>query len=486
MAISSSSEAGNDAFAATNFPFEHDERWLLVQRIIRSTPFVKASQLREILIYVTRQILLDEGSAIPEHEIAYKVLGRRESFNPNDDNIVRVQAGHLRKKLDQYFSTEGREEPYVLVIPKGTYVPHFVPRQNAEVLENAVPKVEQSPSEAQSNLITSAITSPKTEQEPAFLPFRSHDNSENEPPVSALTKKPFTGLRWYWLLVAFGLGIGVMVSYYRLTSTSPSMAAVSGLPLNMIEQRIFASGAPLSIVTTDSSLVLLQNTLHTDISIADYVGGHYPSSLLTPSLDEGRRITLEKATTGRYTSLGDLTIAWQCQELAQKLGTAATLRYARYMNVRDFEKGNFILIGSRRGNPWISLFEPQLNFALEEDKETHFFHFANKNPQAGEQKTYPNEQQPHGEYISYVDIALVPNLTKTGYVLLLNGSVMDSNEAAARLIFDGDISALLPRAVKNDAAGKAIYFEIFLRVHSLEGAASKCDVIATRTGVMNS
>jgi transposase-like protein len=36
---------------------------------------------------------------------------------------------------------------------------------------------------------------------------------------------------------------------------------------------------------------------------------------------------------GRYTSLGDLTITWQCQELAQQLGTSATLRYARYMSV---------------------------------------------------------------------------------------------------------------------------------------------------------
>src|SRR5580698_4631554 len=93
--------------APTGFPFEQDERWLLVQRIIASRYFVKASQLREILVYVTSQVLLDEKVAIPEHEIACKVLGRRESFNPNDDNIVRVQAGHLRKKLDQYFSSEG-------------------------------------------------------------------------------------------------------------------------------------------------------------------------------------------------------------------------------------------------------------------------------------------------------------------------------------------------------------------------------------------
>jgi hypothetical protein len=107
-------EPHHDGYIGANAPLEHDERWLLVQRILRSKHFIKASQLREILTYVTRQVILDEGVAIPEHEIACKVLGRREGFNPNDDNIVRVQAGHLRKKLEQYFTDEGRKEPYFL------------------------------------------------------------------------------------------------------------------------------------------------------------------------------------------------------------------------------------------------------------------------------------------------------------------------------------------------------------------------------------
>ena len=475
-------EFHHDGYMVTNLPFEQDERWLLVQRIVRSRHFIKASQLREILTYVAHQTILDEGAAIPEHEIACKVLGRREGFNPNDDNIVRVQAGHLRKKLEQYFATEGREEPYVLEIPKGAYVPRFVPRLDIR--------------ESKSAFTAETSLSARAEQEPAPVFHPTQAAPDHEPGVAGFSDQPLAKAQWkpqflpkvpwYWLLGAFSLGIVAMVCFHRLASTPPLIAAARGLPRNIIEERIFTSGTPLSIVTTDSSLVLLQNTLHTDISISDYVGGQYPSNLLAHSSDDARRIALENATAGRYTSLGDLTIAWQCQELAQKSGTAATLRYARYMSVRDFEKGNFILIGSRRGNPWVSLFEPQLNFALEEDKETHQFHFLNKNPEPGEQKTYANEQEPHGDYLSYVAIALVPNLTKTGYVLLLNGSIMDSNEAAAHLIFDGDLSPPLLQAINHQAADKSEYLEIFLRVHSLQGAPSKFDVIATRTGLINS
>jgi len=78
---------------------------------------------------------------------------------------------------------------------------------------------------------------------------------------------------WYWLRVAFAGNSRDAFLITRLTRHR-LYGCGDGLPRNMIEQRIFASELPFSIVTTDSSLVLLQNTLHTDISIADYVGGH--------------------------------------------------------------------------------------------------------------------------------------------------------------------------------------------------------------------
>src|SRR5207302_1998702 len=50
----------------------------------------------------------------------------------HEDNIVRVQARHLRAKLEQYFDTEGKDEPMVVTIPRGSYVPTFEARPAAE------------------------------------------------------------------------------------------------------------------------------------------------------------------------------------------------------------------------------------------------------------------------------------------------------------------------------------------------------------------
>jgi hypothetical protein len=110
---------------------EHDERWALVLRVAASQPFTKAGQLREILVYLSRRALSEPGASIREQEIGCNVLGRKPDFNPHEDNIVRVQISHLRKKLNEYFSGEGKDEPLQITIPKGTYIPRFEPKPQA-------------------------------------------------------------------------------------------------------------------------------------------------------------------------------------------------------------------------------------------------------------------------------------------------------------------------------------------------------------------
>jgi hypothetical protein len=57
---------------------------------------------------------------------------------------------------------------------------------------------------------------------------------------------------------------------------------------------------------------------------------------------------------------------------------------------------------------------------------------------------------------------------------------MDSTEAASQLIFDGHLPEQVQHAIDSKAAGNAQSIEIFLRVHSLERAPRKYDVVASR------
>ncbi len=48
-------------------------------------------------------------------------------FNSSEDSVVRSQARLLRLKLSAYFNVEGASEPLIIEIPKGHYLPVFVP-----------------------------------------------------------------------------------------------------------------------------------------------------------------------------------------------------------------------------------------------------------------------------------------------------------------------------------------------------------------------
>lgn len=435
-----------------------DDRWQLALRIASSPLFAKAGQLREMLLYVTRRRLLDENVTIPEQEIACSALGRREDFNPSVDNIVRVQMSHLRNKLEDYFAAAGDTEPVQLRIPKGSYVPRFRRR--------AIESAQEVP------LAPTVDSDPDTPPEPGF-------------PTKMRTAYHWSRLqgRVIWIGAAAAIILLVALGLTRLKWPSLSVGATGHKPpRNPIADKIFVSDQPVSIVVADMNLVFLQVQLKTDISIADYISRDYPDNILRSVSDRQLREVLKELAGRRYTTLGDVNVATRCAEFGGKSGAKTTIRYARNMNARDFEQGNFILIGSRIADPWVSLFERQLNFSFEEDPTTRKFHFRNKHPLPGEQEFYMPELGDDTSVTSYVDVALIPNLSKTGYVLLLDGATQDANEAAVRLALNDELPAALSRVIAPENKGNADgpSFEIFLRDHAVSGAVSSFDVLSVR------
>ena len=121
----------------TDYDLAHDDRWALVGRIIASSHFGKSVQLRELLLYLAKQAIVSPSEDVTEQEIGWRVLGRRQDYNPQADNIVRVQIRRLRQKLEEYFASEGAGESFVISIPKGRHVLRFDPRA-----EPSPPRVE--------------------------------------------------------------------------------------------------------------------------------------------------------------------------------------------------------------------------------------------------------------------------------------------------------------------------------------------------------
>src|SRR6266478_9376734 len=96
-----------------------------VDRLLNSHVLHGSESLCKLLRYLAEHALEHPGSSLKEYQIATEVFGRSPSFDPQSDSTIRVQAGRLRLKIAEYYSSEGTDDPIQVEMPKGTYVVSF-------------------------------------------------------------------------------------------------------------------------------------------------------------------------------------------------------------------------------------------------------------------------------------------------------------------------------------------------------------------------
>jgi hypothetical protein len=460
--------------AASKDRLADDARWALVQRIVSSRGFAKASQLRDILLYLSRRALEDDPKAIREEEVGRDALGRRADFNPQEDNVVRAQVRHLRQRLEEYFSTEGQDEPLILLIPKGTYVPQFADRA-AHPLHPATEDNEPAGSGGPAP--------------PGRYPVTDSDSAKPAYP---------------WLLIGLlsvllaALGIVSLVLWRQKAELRRAAAPSQNLlPPNedVLWSRMFAPDQETSIVVADTTLGLVEALVEAEVSLDDYSGGAFADKMIESVPDRTAQMALRAIAAGQLTSLADVNMTVRLMEMCRRYNGRCRVRYSRYLDPREFKTGNFILIGSRPVIPWDGLFEPQLNFYLEQDRKTHRYRIGNRSPLPGEQGYYgirntspfaggdyyagiPNDKQVE---VSYGYLALLPNLTGTGYVLIISGLMMSDTEATGELITGPGFATTLSKILRSKA-GKppAPYVELLLKSDMMSGTTRGSKIVAYR------
>jgi Tol biopolymer transport system component len=94
-----------------------------LERILASEVFSRSRQLRRFLSFIVEQRLAGQGHSLKEAVLAHELYGKGTEFDGGTDPVVRVDARRLRDKLREYY--EGRSDPIVISLPKGSYVPVF-------------------------------------------------------------------------------------------------------------------------------------------------------------------------------------------------------------------------------------------------------------------------------------------------------------------------------------------------------------------------
>lgn len=96
-----------------------------LRRILASEPFLRSERLTHFLTYVVERTLQGKAGDLKEYRIGVDVCGRKDSYDPRTDPVVRVEARRLRATLDLYYAHEGKDDPLQIALPKGGYIPKF-------------------------------------------------------------------------------------------------------------------------------------------------------------------------------------------------------------------------------------------------------------------------------------------------------------------------------------------------------------------------
>jgi len=507
-------------------PLANDPRWQLARRIAASKSFEKSSFLISFLLYVCEQELCGMGNELNEHQIGVKALGRPAAYNPGDDNIVRNYARLLRKRLEEYFKTEGKDEILRVDIPRGHYVPVFY---SIESVQNV-----QLPSLLLSSASDTALTDETALEARPTNPSigwpvqssRSGDQSKSDsvdagnaqlgPPdkpaetaahqnsglVSVVAPKPVSaavspagletarstghnGRHWLSLvsvLAVLNLALLGMLLYgiVWMRSSHTQTASASVFPVAPVSvnpwSAIFTSPNPTHLIASDPDIDEIQILTSSSISVSDYANHIYipAQKTLTP---EVREICLN-LLHGHRAALVDTQVAAEVAALAQSSSRKIEVQGARSLQFSNLKTDdNFIFLGSPRSDPWVSVFDDQLDFRFAIDN-AGFESVRNVHPRPHEQIEYVPSGGGGATGQSFAIIAFVRNPDQNGQILLLAGATAEGTQSAGKLVTDLSRLSMELRKCGIPPSGPLEHFELLLHVKMMASSASEYDVVA--------
>lgn len=418
-----------------------DDRWLLAKRISSSTTFARSQRLAHLLLYLCERDLSGQAVQLTEQRIAADVFGRKGRFDPAVDTIVRSHTLRLRQKLEMYFQEEGVNERLRISIPKGGYVPAF--------------------EQVQTPIVPSHIETPPV------------GASAGEQRLELSSQLRIAQRRLTVAYIALGLLCILLVAFWLPSEWSSLRrhASVEHSEKHRLWGTLFRPGSTTILVAADSGLVMLHGATSRNSTLSEYLTRDFSRELAASTTMRPEQIM--SIASRRYTSFVDLELFDRFTHIPEAVSRSYKVRYARDLLVSDLKNSNAILSGSQDANPWVELFEPQMNFVLQDDLQRGVRAFVNRKPLSGEQNIYTATQSEYGV------LAYLPNLSGTGDVLIVEGSAVAGTQAVSDFLFvDGTLEPFLQSIKRKD--GSLPHFEVLLASSNLNGSASRSQIIAYR------
>jgi hypothetical protein len=404
-----------------------------IEKLLGSHSLRGSESLCKLLRYVAHHSMEHPGTSPKEYQIATEVFGRQEDFDPHVDSMVRVQAGRLRTKLAEYYSSEGAEDPILVEIPKGTYALTFHPH-----------------------------LAPASKTGSATVPQQSVvSGNQVQPPR-----------RWLAVLLPAAIVLTAIISVIadrQLTKSFAGGASAAAASEAPVAFKVFWKGF---ITGPQEPWVIFSNAAFVG---RPYTGMRYYNRARDPGA----------AILDHYTGVGEVLAVHALDNVFGKLHQQIRVKRGSLFSLDDAKNNDLIFIGS-----------PSENLTLLELPNTEEFGFKqitsgprmgtmeiiNFHPESGEPKEFLPSLPDETLTEDYSVIALKRGLNPAHSVLILAGATTIGTQAAVEYVCQqNSLEELLLRLSVSDS-GELKPFEAVIRVKVTRGVPVSSELVALRKG----
>jgi hypothetical protein len=420
----------------------------LLERVVNSRELKRAVRLRDLLCYLGKRSQSSPTVILREQEIGSAVFDRRDDYDTGLDNIVRVNVSELRKRLAHYFQDEGADEPIVIEIPRGGYLPLFLTRDNGVKESPANPPEIAAPAELSAT--------------PAHAPIAA--------PLPVQRRHLLTPLIVTLVLVLMACGFLIRENHRLALLLQPWKADST---VASFWSDFFAPAQEVDVVIADTSFAMAEDIAGRAISLDDYLDYKYKSVEDDPAFSPDKQFALKQVLNRNNGSIGDFQAAGRFIQLGGN-SPGVKLISARSYSAERIKTSNVILIGGRQSNPWVELYKDRMSFYMEYEPSTKRSYVANRDPRPGEQAEYETLQDPNK---SYSVVAFLPNPGDHSYALLIAGIDSQATRAAGDFITSPQGLAQIRQKMPT---GPFPYFELVLSSSRRVGTTLRTEIVASR------
>jgi hypothetical protein len=317
-----------------------EEKRAALRRVLAYAPIAESQTLSRFLEFVAQRAVHGDIQHVKEYVIATQVLNKPADFDPRLDPSVRVHAHRLRERLEEYYRGPGVKDPVRITIPKGSYLPQFLPARRAGSL--------------------------------------------------------WAGVRRWWpaAAVVVAAAEAALLLVVPWPQVRPRALPDSSLlvPLSASARRtVIAFSNDLFLKDKDGNMFRLKSD--EKLELAGRIQSRPEDLLLTPSLAGAGRLYLD----ADYSGTGEAVCIFLLTRYFSERGKPLEVRASSLFNPQELRDSNVIFLGSPRENLILSKTVPPLDFRFVRRMNPAgrpFLAIENLRPQPGESSLYEARLNP--------------------------------------------------------------------------------------------